>query len=544
MEPELSPSPLPAGPEPAGAFEAGPDAGQRPAATSAVASERLSAHPVLRYATADEAAVYRRIMRVLYLEHQAFGLRLRPAQVADRLRERYGLSVDLDWLEERLAALDHWGAVERDHDAGLASTAAEWRRNRFTYDVTPAGRLTEELLARLDALGEEIGRLDTARLPSIRDALAKLADQLAGSEPDGSQLRGLFERVLAEVEALHAGALAFMRSLGDLMRTVERVGEAEFERGKGALLEHLQGFKKSRMQHSADILTQIERIEATGPAVLVARIVDAEAFVALPGGVSIDAQRASRTSELLGRWHGLRAWFVGEDDSSSPWRTLNDQVVDAIRAVLAIAERLIERRSVRVDRAGVLLALAGQVAGAPPGEATAWLRAALGLRTPRHVGVHEQDAEQIADRGRTTWLEAPPAPVVAHLRTPGVRTPGTGRGARIADLSESRRQFEERRVAERRELDELLGRMSARGPVRLSLLERVDAHEFRHLLGWIGRAYESPADRDGIRRASSTDGRITIALRAPRDPHQERARLRAPHGVLDLPDFQIEVIGR
>jgi uncharacterized protein (TIGR02677 family) len=506
--------------------------------------DRLGAHHVLRYATAEEAETYRRIMRVLYLEHQAFGLRLRPAQVADRLRERYALTVDLDWLEQRLAALDQWGALERDHDASLASTAAEWRRNRYTYDVTPAGRLTEELLARLDALGEEIGRLDTARLPSIRDALAKLADELAEPEPDGTQLRGLFERLLAEVEALHGGALAFMRSLGDLMRAVEQVGEDEFERGKGALLEHLQGFKKSRMQHSAEILALLEQVELHGSDRLVERIVAAEEFVALPGGSSVDDQRARRQAELLQRWEGLRAWFVGDEDSGSPWRTLNDQVVDAIRAVLAIAERLIERRSLRIDRAGVLLHLAAQVAAAPPGQAPAWLRAAFGLRTPRHVGVPEPDPEQIADRGRTSWLQAPPAPVVAHLRTPGVRTPGTGRGAQIADLSESRRRFEERRAAERRELDELLARMAARGPIKVSSLERVDAHEFRHLLGWIGRAYESAPGRDGARRASSTDGRATIALRPPADSRRERARLRAPHGTLDMPDFEIEVLRR
>ena len=543
MGAELSPALVRSALELSGAVGAPKGEHERDGGTAPV-PDRLGAHHVLRYATAEEAETYRRIMRVLYLEHQAFGLRLRPAQVADRLRERYALTVDLDWLEERLAALDQWGALERDHDASLASTAAEWRRNRYTYDVTPAGRLTEELLARLDALGEEIGRLDTARLPSIRDALAKLADELAEPEPDGAQLRGLFERVLAEVEALHGGALAFMRSLGDLMRAVEQVGEDEFERGKGALLEHLQGFKKSRMQHSAEILALLEQIELHGSDRLVERIVAAEEFVALPGGSSVDDQRARRQAELLERWEGLRAWFVGDEDSGSPWRTLNDQVVDAIRAVLAIAERLIERRSLRVDRAGVLLHLAAQVAAAPPGQAPAWLRAAFGLRTPRHVGVPEADPDQVADRGRTSWLEAPPAPVVAHLRTPGVRTPGTGRGAQIADLTESRRRFQERRAAERRELDELLARMAARGPIRLSSLERVDAHEFRHLLGWIGRAYESAPGRDGARRASSTDGRATIALRQPADSHRERARLHAPHGTLDLPDFEIEVLSR
>ena len=162
MAPELSPALLEAGLRLAGLNGPPREASSFPTP----ASERLGAHPVLSYAVVDGADTYRRIMRILYLEHQAFGLRLRPAQLADRLRERYELTIDLDWLEERLATLNRWGAVERDHDASLASTAAEWRRNRYTYDVTPAGRATEELLARLDALGEEIGRLDTARLPS------------------------------------------------------------------------------------------------------------------------------------------------------------------------------------------------------------------------------------------------------------------------------------------------------------------------------------------------------------------------------------------
>jgi hypothetical protein len=134
--------------------------------------------------------------------------------------------------------------------------------------------------------------------------------------------------------------------------------------------------------------------------------------------------------------------------------------------------------------------------------------------------------------------------VVAHLRTPGVRAPGPGRGAQIADLSEGRKRFEERRRAEHRELAELLARLSTGGPIKLSSLANVNHNEFRHLLAWISRAYESPAGRDGTRRAQSTDGQATIALREPRDPHRERTQLKAPHGSLHLPDFELEVLTR
>jgi uncharacterized protein (TIGR02677 family) len=500
--------------------------------------EYLGGHAVLRYATGEEAETYRRIMRVLYLEHQAFGLRLRSPQIADRLRERYALTLDPDLLDQRLSQLSQWEAVERDHDAEHATTSSEWRRNRYTFDVSPAGRLTEQLLARLDALGEEIGRLDAIRLPAIRDALAKLAGELDEDEPDGTRLRQLFERVLAEVEALHGGALALMRSLGQLTRTGEELSEDEFERGKGALLEHLQNFRQSRRQHTPVLLDLLDRV-GSRPERLVDRIVAEERFVSLPGTASVATQQERRTAELLERWRGLRAWFVGDDAGSSPWRALNDQVIDAIRTVLAIAERLIERQSARVDRAAVFVALAARATQAPAGEATGWVRGALGIRTPRHVGVPEADPEQVGDRGRTSWLSAPPAPVVARMRTPGQAAP-SGRGAPIADLAEGRRRLAKRRAAEREELNLLIARMRARGPLRLSMLDEVDEPEFAHLLAWIGRAYEAPAGRDGRRRAASSDGRITIALG---EPEARRARLRAPHGTLDLPDFRIEVLG-
>jgi len=519
-------------------------AGDPPPPRTTPPPERLGAHPVLRYAIDDELDVYRRVMRVMWLEHQAFGLRLRPEQVSDRLRERFGREDDQDWLEQRLSALVGWGALERDHDAGLAASAADWRRNRYVYDISAAGQLTEELLARLDALGEQHGRLEGDRLPAILDALRRLVGELDSASPDGTALRTLLEQVFGQVAQLHEAALAFMRSLGGLIRRAEQVDEREFEASKGALLEHLQGFRQDRRRWSADVLDAIDSVERAGIARLVDEIVNAEEFVAMPGAATVQAQRARRSAELIERWRGVRAWFVGEGAGGSAWKALDDHVVDAIRAVLGIAERLIERRSQRVDRVHVLLALAGRAATAPPGEPVAWVRAGLSIRSPRHVGAPESDPDQVVDRGRTSWRDAPPAPVVAFLRRPGAAPPGRGRGARVLDLQAGRRRVLEARARERVELDELLRRFAGLGAVRLSALGEVDEREFSHLLRWIGRAYESPAAADGTRNALSIDGRATIVLRAPAHAARDRTTLHAPHGRLDLPDYALEVRAR
>jgi uncharacterized protein (TIGR02677 family) len=504
------------------------------------ADEPLRRHLVLRYASAEEAESYRRIMRVLFLEHQAFGLRLRPPQVAERLAARYGTRVDPKLLEDRLAQLVAWGAIEQEHDASLAASAQEWRRNRFTFDVTSAGRLTEELLARLDGLGREHGVLDGQRIPQVRAALERLAEELEAPTPDGLRLRNQLERALAEVEALHAGALTFMSSLGALIRRSERVDEEEFVRSKETIVEHLEVFRRDRRRWTHEVLAAIERIERAATAErLVALIVAAEDFVELPGGATAAAQRARRAEELEGQWAGVRTWFVGDDHAAgSPWRTLDENVVEAIRALLDIAERLIARHTDRVDRATVLLHLAGLASDAPAGTAVEVVRRAFGLLQPRHVGVPERDPEDVAAPGRTAWATAPPAPVVAHLRRPGVPTPGRGRSARILDLAEGRARLAKDRHAERLELEAVLRRFADRSPLTLSDLAEIDPRSFTHLLGWLSRAYEAPAV-GGRRRASSSDGRAEILLVAP--PDGARTVLRVPHGRLDTPDYRLEV---
>lgn len=502
--------------------------------------EPLRRHPVLRYASAEEAESYRRIMRVLFLEHQAFGLRLRPTQVAERLAARYGTRIDPALLENRLAQLVVWGAIEQEHDASLAASAQEWRRNRFTFDVTLAGRLTEELLARLDGLGREHAVLDGQRIPAIRAALNRLAAELEDAEPDGLRLRTDLERALAELEALHAGALTFMSSLSALIRRSERVDEESFERSKGSIVEHLEVFRRDRRRWTHEVLAAIERIERAASAErLVELIVAAEDFVELPGGALASAQRARRGEELGGQWAGLRMWFVGDDCAAdSPWRTLDENVVEAIRALLDIAERLIARRTDRVDRATVLLHLAGLAHNAPTGAAVEVVRRAFGLLQPRHVGVPERDPEDVAAPGRTPWAVAPPAPVVAHLRRPGVPLPGRGRSARVLELAEGRARMMQRRHAERTELEAVLSRFAERCPLTLSALDELDPGSFTHLLGWLSRAYETPAV-GGRRRASSSDGRAEIVLVEP--PDGARTTLRVPHGRLDTPDYRLEV---
>jgi uncharacterized protein (TIGR02677 family) len=500
----------------------------------------LRPQPVLKYAVVEEAARYRRLMRVLYTEHRNFGLRLRPEQVSERAREGFGLVLEPEQVQAALDQLEGWGALDREHDASLASTPREYRRNRFTYDITPAGRRAEELLAELDELHHQIGALDGTRLPAITGALNLLADLLAQEAPDPAEVRSRFEQVLGEVGRLHSGAIDFMRSLNAVIARGEQVDDGEFERCKGALIDHLQGFRRDRQRHADEIVRALERVERQRPERMAELIVGAQEIPELPG-VSPAEVAARRRDELLGQWAGVRAWFLGGQRSGSPWQTLNEKIVAAIRAILDIAEAIVERRSGRADRAQALEHLAQLAARARPGQAVAVLAAAAGVALPRHVGTPELDPEALgAAPGRTSWWDAPAAPVVAFLRRPGARTPGAGRGAAIADTAGARARAADRRRRERAELDRLLRRFEPGAQVWLGDLGRLDAGEFRHLLHWIGRAFETPRDAAGDRRAWSADGRVEIRLRPP-SVAGRRVRLQVPQGSFECPDYELQV---
>jgi hypothetical protein len=92
-------------------------------------------------------------------------------------------------MERALGQLEEWGALTEENDSSDAANAREFRRKRFTYDITPAAERFELLLNELDSLVEEVGSLESSRLPGIRDAVAKIAAALRGGNPDPIRLR-------------------------------------------------------------------------------------------------------------------------------------------------------------------------------------------------------------------------------------------------------------------------------------------------------------------------------------------------------------------
>jgi len=497
------------------------------------------------YAVGEHAERYRRVMRVFLLNKtRDIGWQLAPADVQSRLAAEFGTRLDDDVLDRCLERLVADGALTARTDTRAVTSAAEWRRKRSVYDITPAGERVERLLAELDALGEEIGALESGRLLAIRDALARIADGLrepavAATPPRARQLGEDLEAVAEAVAALRQGATDFMTQL-QAFTASDRVSSTEFVAQQEVIVAYLQGFHRDLRRHAGPIFDSIAQIEALGVEGLIDLAMTARELPPAIGELTPEQLAAQARAALLARWQGVRAWFGEPGSTQAPWALLTNKLLDAIRAIIDIAERLIDRAAGRRDRVAAWDALARIIAHADAATAPACLAVATGLCAPRHLAGQDPEADQIENAGSTSWRDAPPVAIAAYLRLPGVRIPGSGSPARLVHNAHLADRVRARQAAEEARLTRLLDRLRSGQTLRMSDLHRLHPVELEHLLGLLSRAFAQQRELDGTRRATSADGRVRLRLFPPTDG--SRTTIDAEHGRLNCPDYAIEIL--
>jgi uncharacterized protein (TIGR02677 family) len=160
----------------------------------------------------------------------------------------------------------------------------------------------------------------------------------------------------------------------------------------------------------------------------------------------------------------------------------------------------------------------------------------FGLSSARHAHLAHPDPELISST--SPWAEAPPVEVSPLLRTSG-RTERFSRTGKVRDVAAVRAARAEQARAERAELEAAWDMLDTGGAIRLSSFGALDHGVFERLLDLLGRALGTAPGRGGSRRSTTSDGRIEIFLRPPRDG--STATLTTPRGQFRGPDYEVEI---
>lgn len=481
------------------------------------------------YTVSEKAPLYVAIVDALTAAKERFLLQVRPDEIRRELAATLGdgLRLDVADITACLEQLADWGNLARSYDTAAPETLVEFYAKRYLYQLTPAGVAAHEGVAavrasRLDAGG----RLSAVLLPAIVERLEAIKAQTAA--PDAAKLYGLLGDLFASFADLAENSARYM---SDLARSIGEIAaeDATFLAYKQAVFAYLNDF----VGRFTDAEPAIRRLVSELDPDMDRLVAVAAAADAAP---TLGGTDAGPVEELIDRWGGVCAWFLGRGEDAPVSHALRASMLDALRRILVAVSHVNERHMRRVTREADFTQLAGWFAAMDGSDASAahtlW-DTVFGMWPARHFSDAAGDEE--AERGRSFW-DAAAAEVPPRLRQSGRRA-SPGRPGFAADYSDHKLARLEALRHQHAQATEALLRLAGRMPVRLSDLGDLDAHEFAQFLAVIDAALNSTARTDGERHASTP--LVSVRLRPPAD--RARATVSTAEGSLDCPDYHLDI---
>ncbi|MCX9190963.1 TIGR02677 family protein [Carbonactinospora thermoautotrophica] len=488
---------------------------------------------MFRFATHDE--LYLAVMQVFGEANDRLVTALTFDEVLSGLREVGWFDpVPGDRLDRALGQLCEWGLLDRvqNHGAHYA-TAEEYERKNLQYSLTKRGEAAFEGVQHALYLLASSGALQSAVLDAIAAHLDDLYGLLRDPASDNRRIFTTLAGLEGHLDALRTNTKQFNGELQRLLRD-DAADLATFDEVKRATVAYLEEFVTDLDVRKHAIAAAIARVEELGVAVLHTRALAGADLPVLPGA----ADPAPRwLAQRQAKWDGLHRWFAPLDGSLPAVETLQDIARRAIVSLLRVLERFGEARRRSASTIQDFRTLARWFSACPTDEdAHRLFNAAFGLWPARHAHLALDDSDEVP--AATPWHAAPRVPVSPLLRTHGV-TEKAARTARVRDVAEIRRRRRARALRERAELEAAWARLATDGTVRLSTFGELDHATFARLLHLLGRALSVRPGRDGLRRATTTDGRLEVTLRDPGDGRT--ATIRTPSGEFTGPDYAVEI---
>ena len=487
---------------------------------------------MFRFTSGDRADLYVSVLHAFGEANERLETALGLDDVRARLRSVGWLEALSD--EELVAALGQlrgWNLLDvLQNNSENYRTAGEYERRNLQYSLTRQGEAAFAGVVHAVSMLASTGALQTAVLDAISDRLGDLVREYeTGSD---RRLYSTLTELEGHLDALRGNTKQFNGELQRLLRS-EGADLATFHEVKASTVAYLQEFLTNLDHRSHAIATRIQTIEDLGVSLLQQRALLGADLPQLSGTDPGPSWLAHRRA----RWEGLRAWFLPTDGSIARVGQLHLVARRAIITLLQVLDRITESRRRASSAVADFRELARWFSAVPAQDDLHRLWSTMfGLSSARHAHLAHPDPELVSSS--SSWHQAPPVEVSVLLRTAG-RTERFSRTARIRDVSALKVARSEQARAERAELEAAWNMLDTGGMIRLSGLADLDHGVFERLLELLGRALGNGPDAAGIRRSTTTDGRIEIILRPP--PDGLVCTITTPRGTFHGPDYELEI---
>ncbi len=488
---------------------------------------------VFAYINADNAPLYRTIMRVFTESKQRFLFQLRPQDVLEAVRISVGQETSgQPEIDSGLEQLCEWGNLQKHPDTTSVGTVDDFLKQRYVFQITRHGEAAERALAFFDAAREGDGELQSTALADIRYLVQELKQLSREAEPDAGKIHRNLLVLRTRFEDLSASAQAFIERL-------ERSVHLQSVVGARQLIDYGERFVGDVVLAADSIGETIRDLGAAGLERLIQAVAESNVrgpIAATPEGI------AAVCDQWRSDWKRFRDWFISHAGRPSNAEMLRERARTLIPALLGVITNTNDRQIHRIDRFNDFRVLARWFAEAESdAEAHRLWRAVFGLCPARHLIINDQTLDEYEARqvpANTSWLEAPPLRIAMRPRDYGRFSPAADLSC-IIDRTAEKEKLAAAAHEEALRILSAQGRFGVGGRMRLSELEHLETGEFDLFVGLLGEAVSARVFANEPVEIFSGDGRLRVKLEPTGDGRE--ALILTTNGVFRGPDHWISI---
>ncbi len=307
---------------------------------------RMSSINETSYLTAENALLYRTIMRILYNEKENFNSQLSTEEIHKKLTEYPEFEdSEIEKVKSAMSQLTSWENVTPMQDPRRVNTIEEYKNKIYKYSLTERSVKIERLTIELENIFSETNTLSSSLLVRIYDSLCRIERIILSKNL--KEINEWWKNLQEDFKRLDQNFSDYLHSFysvsGEKMMT-----SVDFLLHKDKFVEYLNNFITVLQRNSTAIENSLLRINNTIKADLLKSVILSE--LDLPRTISEAADTELIEEKINSQWHSLYCWFISENGRESVCSMAMEYTNEIIRKILNNAVMLMQLQNAGISK--------------------------------------------------------------------------------------------------------------------------------------------------------------------------------------------------
>lgn len=299
------------------------------------------------YLTAQNAPLYRCIMRLFFYEYEKMHFQLYKEDVLALLRAvpEYA-DYSLEQVKLDLDSLVAWKSLTALQDPKRVYTIADYKNKQFRYSMSEAAVEIERLTVKLENLFIEKGNLSTNFFLRIQASLEQAGSMEASSLKEVNEW---WHNLQEDFRRLNQNYQDYLREFYS-GRNDKLMKSMEFIQRKDLFITYLKDFIRELQDKEVLISASLREVRPILEGGLLDRVIASELDIPHPNAMEKEYLQLHIRDNVYGKWQALCNWFFPHGGRMSECERVREITNEIIRHIIQNAALIVQMQNWGLSR--------------------------------------------------------------------------------------------------------------------------------------------------------------------------------------------------